>query len=86
MPILNGQLLTIRMSRWRYHRLAAISTKFDNHTTFCVCQSNSLATSFAKEEVVCAIMASLEVTKIAISQMMHQCHSLEAVTVDVHHT
>ena len=51
-----------------------------------MCQSNCLAASFAKEEVVCAIMASLEVTKIAISQMMHQCYGLKAVTIDVHHT
>ena len=86
MPLLHGQLLPIRMIGRRYHRLAAISTQFDNHATIWENQSNCLATSFAKEEVVCAIMASLEVTKIAISQMMHQCDSLDAVTVDVHHT
>ena len=88
MPVLHGQLLSVRMSGRRHHFLAAISTQFDQHATIRVRQSNCLATSFAKEEVVCAIMASLEVTKIAISQMMHQCHSLQlsqsmSITADV---
>ena len=86
MPVLHGQLLPIRMSGRRHHRLATIPTQFDYHTAIWVFQLNCLTSSLAKEEVVCAIMASFEVAKIAISQMMHQCYSLDAVTVDVHHT
>ena len=67
MPILHEQLLSIRMSGRRHHCLAAISTQFDNHATIRMCQSNCLASCLTKEEVVCAIMASFEVAKIAIS-------------------